>query len=93
MSRSSKPSTLILIFLIDILPHNALLRTAADVVHQPDPLHHLVGFHLLGHSLTLSVLLNQQGEHFLAFLVYTVQIFIQRPACPQARQQYLMAFL
>ena len=76
MSRISKSSTLILIFLIDTLLHHDLLRTAADVIHQPDPLHHILGLELLGHALTLGILFDQPGELFLAVLVYAVQIFI-----------------
>lgn len=72
--------------------HN-IFDSAADAVHQSDPLHLVFCLQLLGHTFALGILFYQPREGFLAGFVHTAQVFTECSFELVACQQRVLTFL
>ena len=59
--------------------------SAADVIHQSNPLHLIVCFELFCHTLTLCHLFYEPKKHILSLLIYIGKVSIQFAFCEQMR--------
>ena len=57
---------------------NRFLRTAADAVHAPDPLHLILRLECLCHALSFGITLHQLVKYFRGCLVDLLQMSVQR---------------